>query len=248
MISYRVDELAREAGTTVRNVRAYQDRGLLAPPRREGRVGVYSDGHLARLRLIGRLLERGYSLANIDELLSGWEQGQDLRQLLGLEAAITGPFSEEVPTWVTLADLVELFGAMAEPDLLLRAVDLGLLVHEGDERFRVPSPRLLHAGAELIAAGVPLEAVLDHLVALRRDVDTIAARFVDLVTTHVFGDDLPPEDVPRLADVVQRLRPLAEMVVDAELARALEETAHDRLGDSLVQLLAHLDEQQRSAS
>ncbi len=249
MTEYRVDELAREAGTTVRNVRAYQDRGLLAPPRREGRVGVYSDAHLARLRLIGKLLERGYSLANIDELLSGWEQGQDLRQLLGLEAALTGPFSEEVPTWVTLADLVELFGAMDEPDALLRAVDLGLLVHEDGDRFRVPSPRLLHAGAELIAAGVPLDAVLDHLVALRRDVDTIAARFVDLVTTHVFGDDLPPpEDVPRLADVVQRLRPRAEMVVDAELARALEETAHDRLGEGLVQLLAHLDEQQRSAS
>src|SRR3954470_22334531 len=110
---YRIDDLSRAAGTTVRNVRVYQDRGLLPPPRREGRAGVYSDAHLARLRLIGRLLERGYSLANIDELLSGWEQGQDLRQLLGLEAAITGPFSEEVPTWVTLTDLVELFGAMA---------------------------------------------------------------------------------------------------------------------------------------
>lgn len=249
MAEYRVDELAREAGTTVRNVRAYQDRGLLAPPRRVGRAGVYSDAHLARLRLISRLLERGYSLANIDELLSGWEQGQDLRQLLGLEAALTGPFSEEVATWVTLADLVELFGAMAEPDALLRAVDLGLLAYEDGDRFRVPSPRLLHAGAELIAAGVPLDAVLDHLVALRRDVDSIAARFVDLVTIHVFGADLPPpEDVPRLAEVVQRLRPLAEMVVDAELARALEETAHDRLGEGLLQLLAHLDEQQRSAS
>ena len=32
-IDYRIDELAREAGTTVRNVRAYQDRGLLPPPR-----------------------------------------------------------------------------------------------------------------------------------------------------------------------------------------------------------------------
>jgi DNA-binding transcriptional MerR regulator len=32
MTEYRIDELAREAGTTVRNVRAYQERGLLAPP------------------------------------------------------------------------------------------------------------------------------------------------------------------------------------------------------------------------
>jgi hypothetical protein len=54
-----IDQLAREAGTTVRNVRAYQERGLLPPPDREGRVGVYGEGHLARLRLIASLAERG---------------------------------------------------------------------------------------------------------------------------------------------------------------------------------------------
>jgi hypothetical protein len=40
---YTIDELARVAGTTVRNVRAYQDRGLIAPPVRVGGVpGIYS--------------------------------------------------------------------------------------------------------------------------------------------------------------------------------------------------------------
>ena len=38
---YTVDELARVTDTTVRNVRAYQDRGLLAPPEKRGRVAVY---------------------------------------------------------------------------------------------------------------------------------------------------------------------------------------------------------------
>ena len=37
---FTIDELARVAGTTVRNVRAYQDRALLAPPERRGRAGV----------------------------------------------------------------------------------------------------------------------------------------------------------------------------------------------------------------
>ena len=32
MGEYRIDELARLAGTTVRNVRVYQDRGLLSCP------------------------------------------------------------------------------------------------------------------------------------------------------------------------------------------------------------------------
>ncbi|MHB8439272.1 MAG: MerR family transcriptional regulator, partial [Acidimicrobiales bacterium] len=78
---YRIDELARATDTTVRNVRAYQDRGLLPPPRRQGRVGWYSEVHLTRLRLIGQLLERGYTLANIRELLDAWESGQNVGEL-----------------------------------------------------------------------------------------------------------------------------------------------------------------------
>ena len=46
MTEYRIDELAQQAGTTVRNVRAYQERGLLSPPRRQGRAGLFDDGHL----------------------------------------------------------------------------------------------------------------------------------------------------------------------------------------------------------
>ncbi|HVZ69581.1 MAG TPA: MerR family transcriptional regulator, partial [Rhizomicrobium sp.] len=66
---FTIDELAREAGTTVRNVRAYQEKGLLPPPEKRGRVGIYGNAHLARLRLISPLLERGYSLANVAELI-----------------------------------------------------------------------------------------------------------------------------------------------------------------------------------
>ena len=36
---YTIDELAREAGATVRNIRAYQERGILPPPRRQGGWG-----------------------------------------------------------------------------------------------------------------------------------------------------------------------------------------------------------------
>jgi DNA-binding transcriptional MerR regulator len=243
MTEYRIDELARLAGTTVRNVRAYQDRDLLPPPRREGRVGLYSEAHLTRLRLIGQLLDRGYTLANIGELLVALERGHDLGDLLGLGAALTTPFTDEVPTYMTASELGALFGEVATPEVLQEALKLGVVEWE-DDRFRVNSPRLLHAGAELIAAGVPIEAVFEHARKLHRDVDRIAARFVELARTHIFdryGDDLPPpEDVPRLAELVQRLRPLAEMVVDAELARALERHVMASLGEHLTRLRDHL--------
>ena len=242
---YRIDELAREAGTTVRNVRAYQDRGLLPPPRRSGRVGLYTGAHLARLRLIGHLLERGYSLSNIAELISAWERGQDIGALLGLEAELVQPWSDEQAGSITFDELTELFGD--DPDALREAVKLGLLEPEEDgDGFGVPSPRLLHAGAELVAAGIPLEAVLNHARQLARDTDRIAARFVELVAANVFepyGDrPFPAKDVPRLAELVRRLRPLAETTVDAYLARAMEHRMARELGDHYDRLMGHLGE------
>jgi DNA-binding transcriptional MerR regulator len=242
MTEYRIDELAREAGTTVRNVRAYQDRGLIAPPRREGRVGMYSDAHLSRLRLIGQLLERGYTLANIAEMIHGLERGHDLGDLIGLGAVIVSPWSDEVPGYVTPQELAEMFGGDAPAEALEEAVSLGLVEVEGD-RFRVPSPRLLRAGAELFAAGVPLDAIMDIAKKLRRDADRIAARFVELAETYLFapyGDELPPpEDIPRITELVRRLRPLTEMAVDAELARAMERRVNERFGKRLEKVREH---------
>lgn len=236
MAGYRIDELAREAGTTVRNVRAYQDRGLIAPPRREGRVGIYSDEHLSRLRIIGQLLDRGYSLSNIGELLETMRRGHDLGDLLGLGAALTSPWSDEEATYVTPEELFKMFGGQ-NPETLAEAVKLGLLEPEG-ERFRVPSPRLLHAGAELYAAGIPLSAIMKTARQLSRDVDRIAARFVEMTEKQLFdpyGDALPPpEEIPRLAEIVERLRPLAQMSVDAELARAMERQVQAQLGKRLA--------------
>jgi DNA-binding transcriptional MerR regulator len=226
---YRVDDLAREAGSTVRNVRAYQDRGLLPPPRRRGRVAIYDDAHVGRVRLIGRLLERGYTLANIRELLDAWERGHDLPTVLGLADVLTRPWSDEVPVSVTAGELAAMFPG-ASPRFIVRAAELGF-VEVVDGRFRVPSRRLLHAGAALYASGVPIEAVLDHAELLRRDVGRIARRFVRLFADHLVGDDFDrldefsDEDLTRVTELIRRLRPLAEMAVEAELARAMEREA-----------------------
>lgn len=240
MTEYRIDELARESRTTVRNIRAYQDRGLLPPPRRQGRVGLYSDAHLARLRLINGLLERGYSLANIGELLDAWQRGHHVGELLGLEAALTDPWSTEDETTLSSEDLVAMFGSAAPIEALEGAVRLGI-VEPTEDGFRVLSPRLLEAGAELARAGVPLTRVLDLARALRRDMDRVAGRFVDLVAEEVFdplGEPLPQKDVPRLTELVRRLRPLAAKTVDAELARAMGRRVEQQLEERLGRMLS----------
>lgn len=240
MANYNIDELAHKAGTTVRNVRSYQDKGLLPPPRREGRAGVYTEIHLARLRLIGQLLGRGYTTNNISELLGAWEKGQDIAQLIGLENALTSPFSNEVPTYITFAQLYELFGKSATAEALELSVKMGVLIPEGD-RLRVPSPRMLYAGVELTKIGLPLHLLLIQVNELRGDVQRIANRFVQLIIDQVFNrygeDTLPPrEEVPRLAELVRRLRPMAQTVVDIELARALENIVSSALSDRIARV------------
>ena len=235
---YRIDELARLAGATVRNVRAYQDRGLLPPPRRQGRVGWYGEAHLARLRVIAELLRRGYTLSNIGELLAGWEQGRDLSQLLGLEAALVAPWSEEKASILARSELVGLLGEEGTAMLVDAAAAAHIVEVDGD-RVRVPNPRMLEGAAVLIDAGVPLDVVVDLGTHLATAVDGIAARYVRVVDRHVFGEapGAPgDDDLARLTGLVNRLRPLARQVVDAELAVAMERRVEAVLSDRLEEL------------
>lgn len=237
MEEMRVEELAQRAGNTVRNIRAYQDRGLLPSPRREGRVALYSEAHLARLRLIDDLVGRGYSLAGIRDLLETWESGRDIGDLLGLEEAISAPWSTETPEVVTAADLIARFGS-DPPDAIDRAVALGLLVPE-EGAYRVPSPRLLEVATALRAAGVPLAAVLQVAASLRDETDRIASLFVGLAVEHVVEPtrlaEAGPQELAAKAELVRRLRPLAEAATTAALQLAMDRAATEGLREQLEQ-------------
>lgn len=241
---YTIDELAREAGATVRNIRAYQERGILPPPRRKGRAGVYGPAHLARLRVIGSMLGRGYTLANVAELVEAWERGANVADVLGLEAAVTSPWTDETPTFLSTQQALELLGAMPEPDVLARAVELDV-VRPAEGGFVVPSMKLLGVAAELMREGVPLADLLAMVAQLRSRSEEIAEGLVRLVIRHVFdryGEDSlpPPQEAPRLAALVWRLRPMVIQAVDSEVARAMEKAAQRQLGERLAHVLEHM--------
>lgn len=240
---YAIDELARAAKTTVRNVRAYQDRGLIPPPERRGRTGIYGEAHLSRLRIIGHLLARGYTLTSIGELIAALERGQDIAGLIGLESAVSSPWTDETPASYSLIDLVKLFGGRFELSWIVKANELGIIKQQG-ARFVAPSPRTLMAGAELVSVGIPLDEMLDVVKILRSNVERAADEMVRLVEHHIFdryGSGLPPkEDLPKLGEVIWRLRPLVEMAVNAEVARAMELAANKHLGDRLASVLDQL--------
>ncbi|MFJ6517797.1 MerR family transcriptional regulator [Streptomyces filamentosus] len=226
---YRIEDLAHHSGATVRTIRAYQDRGLLPRPERRGRSNVYGDSHLARLHQIADLLDRGYTLASIKELLDAWDTGRGLGGVLGLVAEVQGPWTDEEAARITRAELDARFGGAPDEEAVREAVELGVLERLPDreaEEYLVPSPQELAVAVELYAAGVPLPAITGHLRELREQVEHIAVRFLEFTTEHVFARYLehrPPtdSDAAEAATMVRRLRPLAQQTVDAELARAM---------------------------
>ncbi|WP_259370816.1 MerR family transcriptional regulator [Streptomyces sp. SCUT-3] len=221
---YRVEELAEAAGITVRTLRFYRERRLLPAPRREGRVAWYSEEHLARLKVIAALLDRGHTLGGIAELLGAWEEGRDVAELLGLEAAITTRWSDETPVRLTWDEAAETFGEQLTDEALDAAVGLGYVALDEEGATHV-SRRLLDATTTLMGEGVPLTAVLDAGRHVREHVDAMAERFVELFRTHVLNLDeakLLPGEAARLAEALERLRPVAGEVVQAELAMAMD--------------------------
>lgn len=240
---YRIEDLAHLSGATVRTIRAYQDRGLLPRPERRGRANVYGETHLTRLRQIADLLDRGYTLASIKELLAAWDAGLDLGGVLGLVAEIDGPWTDEEASRISRPDLDAAFGGTSDEDAIAEAVELGVLerLPGKDDEFLVPSPQELAVAAELHAAGVPLLAISGHLRELRGQVEHIASRFLDFTTEHVFQPflDHPPTDAEaaEAAALVRRLRPLAQQTIDAELARAMRTLATRYLRHHLSEAL-----------
>ncbi len=66
-----IGKLAEQAGVNVETVRYYQRRGLLASPQRApGTIGRYSSSALTRLRFIKRAQSLGFSLDDVQALLS----------------------------------------------------------------------------------------------------------------------------------------------------------------------------------
>ncbi|MCG8672027.1 MAG: MerR family transcriptional regulator [Pseudomonadales bacterium] len=245
---YTVDELARVAGSTVRNIRAYQDKGILPPPELRGRKGIYHNYHLARLKVVSGLLDRGYTLSSIKDLLEGLEKGVGLPEIVGIESAISTPWGQEEPQTVPMVELAAMFGEALTPEALQMAIDLELMKPDGD-KMRVSSMKTLEAGAQLTATGIPLEDLLDILRMMRGNVERVANELVKLVADHVLGEygeqNLPPkEEFPKIADLVWRLRPLSEKAVVSEFSRAMDKAANRLLADKLEDILNLMNQKQ----
>jgi DNA-binding transcriptional MerR regulator len=226
-----IDELARRTGMTVRNLRAHQSRGLLPPPVVRGRTGYYGPEHLARVELIRELQTEGFNLEAIRRLLEG-AQGSST-EVLRFTRAAREPFEDEEPEIITAEELAEQYGG-ADPALLERAIDLGLLRDLGEGRYEQTSPRLGRAGAELARLGVPPEDALELVGRIRRHADAVAQRFVRMFVERVWKpfDEAgrPPERWPEVREALERVRPLAADAMLSVFQLAMSEEAERAFG------------------
>ena len=71
--TYTIGDLAREFGVTLRALRFYEDRGLLSPSR-EGTARVYDAGDRARLSVILKGKQLGFTLVEIRDMLAQGER------------------------------------------------------------------------------------------------------------------------------------------------------------------------------
>jgi DNA-binding transcriptional MerR regulator len=242
-----IDELAARVGMTVRNVRAYQSRGLIPPPELRGRTGYYGEDHVQRLELIRDLQAEGFNLEAIRRILDR-APGGSVGEVLDFTRAVAAPFGDERPQVVDAGLFVERWGDQVTPGVARRAESLGLLRDLGEGRYELLSPRLQEAAAELEQLGVPLESALDVTATMRKHSEAVARAYVRLFLDHVWrpfeqaGE--PTEDWPRVRDALERLRPLAGEALMAMFGLVMTEAVEL----ALERELARIGEQQRDGS
>jgi len=208
-----IEQLAAESAMSVRNIRAHQARGLLAPPEVRLRVGYYGPEHVARLQLIRDLQDDGFNLAGIKRLLD--DTRGTAAQLERFRQALTEPPNAERPQMLTVAELGRRFRVSAEeaPQVLARAQRLGVLVAAGEDRFAVPSPALLAVAERVVARGVSLNGALAVFEGIEQHCDAVSASFVELFLEEVWkpfqAAGMPVQRWPEIEESIDRLRPLA---------------------------------------
>jgi DNA-binding transcriptional MerR regulator len=228
MTELTVDQLAREVGMTVRNVRAYAARGLLPAPRLVGRTGYYGPEHVARLRLVRQMLGEGYTLAAVERTLSGLGAGAG-DTTLALHRTLLGPFQPEQPEETTAQALAARAGSPVEPELLLTLADMGVVELLEDDRVRVLDPPLVAAGLQVMRLGISPVAVISAQRRVVELVEQAAETYVEMFQQTVWADfvarGMPEQEWPVVQDAVERLQPLAAQALLASFRTAMADAA-----------------------
>ena len=162
-----------------------------------------------------------------------------------MESTINSPWAKEAPEVISMAQMIKLFGTQLTPGAIKLAGELGVATIQGTQ-VRVNSMSTLKVAADLCATGIPLIDRLEILRMSRDNVEKVAREFVRLISENVLKPYeqkslTPKEEFPKIIDLIWRMRPMAEIVVKAELGRAMDIAASSILADQLEGIMKSLE-------
>ena len=229
-----LEEIANISGVAPRTIRYYQTKKLL--PRTikdaaDGRVARYDSEHLARLRLIGELHDRGLKLPAIKDLLDSSDPQARVSDWLGLDESLRGSWSGVKPA---LLDREELDRQLVSlPPGTLGTLEEKRLVERQGGAWLIRNPALFELTIGLVASDISIDLVLEAGDILQRHLNKASAELIELFINALDRGFASDADAGAL---VHSLRPVAgdaaRMIFGKELERAIEEFLADtkRLG------------------
>lgn len=224
-----VEQLAGRVGMSVRTVRFYAGRGLIPPPRREGRNGYYGPDHIARLELVRELQAHGFTLSAIEGYLERIPPDAS-PQDVALHRTLLAPWMPDLPESLPRADLEKRAGRTLDDDDIETLVALGVVEPTPDDDvFRV-APAHLGLGVEMLALGLPPEAAAAaHQVFSahgRAVAEEITAIFREVLWPHYRASGESPEAITA---IVERFKPLTVQALVIAYETAVNETKRESI-------------------
>ncbi|MEV8589104.1 MerR family transcriptional regulator [Streptomyces sp. NPDC051180] len=224
---YTVDELAARAGVTVRTVRFYGTRGLLAPPVIGARrVGHYGPGHLSRLALIEELQRQGMTLAAIERYLE--QLPPDLSaQDLAVHRALVASWAPESAETITRRELERRAGRELTGRDVERLAAMGVLDRTDDsDTFRLDGS-LLRLGVEMLDVPIEHETILASRTVLLEHARAAAQELSRLFRDEVWspyresGED--PDHLSAMRSLSAHMQPMVVQALLTAFQRSLSE-------------------------
>lgn len=227
-----VDELAARADVTVRTVRFYASRGLLPPPRLQGRTGLYGNDHLSRLDLIRELQDLGFTLSAIERHLERIPEDATTEDL-ALHRALLTPWTHDLGEDLDRAELDNRAGRELDDELVHQLVALGIVEHLDDGRFRLTSSAMLDVGLRILDLELPVEMMVQAKGIVDQHTAEIAGELRELFAARVLRPYVergrPEDERERVREVTDQLRPLTIQVLVNGFQRAVNDVIRDHV-------------------
>ncbi|MCP4004936.1 MAG: MerR family transcriptional regulator [bacterium] len=232
-MEYRVDEIARAAGVSVDTVRFYQARGLLPAPERRGRIAIYGEDHLERLRRIRQLNKQGFTLEAVRRVI---DRPEAETADAGLREALQGALAEaEGDRSYTRSQLAASSGV---PEMLLEVLDRAGLLEpapsEDESLYTDSDLRTVESARLLLDHGFPLHELMPLALEHADHVAEITDRAIDLFDRYIRHPGDEDETGPReqVTEAFRQLLPSVTTLVALHFQRTLIQRARARLDGS----------------